>query len=180
MEKIRTQLKIDGKLQDVEIENGEIKILEQNPKQTGWERGKFRESYYAQDSRTTQHDREVGDQYDYERYSIANYFSNKELAENISRMQKLQRQMFRWQAEHDLVIGKYDDSIKKYYLYYDCKNKAIAIDYTYHIIDSAFSPFFSSVAKAKECLEVFKDELIWLFTEFKVSSHMGKLLNQRQ
>ena len=72
MEKIRTQLKIDGKLQDVEIENGEIKILEQNPKQTGWERGKFRESYYAQDSRTTQHDREVGDQYDYERYSIAN------------------------------------------------------------------------------------------------------------
>lgn len=167
MEKIRTQLKIDGKLQDVEIENGEIKILEQNPKQTGWERGKFRESYYAQDSRTTQHDREVGDQYDYERYSIANYFSNKELAENISRMQKLQRQMFRWQAEHDLVIGKYDDSIKKYYLYYDCKNKAIAIDYTYHIIDSAFSPFFSSVAKAKECLEVFKDELIWLFTEFK-------------
>ena len=167
MEKIRTQLKIDGKLQDVEIENGEIKIIEQNPKQTGWERGKFRESYYAQDSRTTQHDREVGDQYDYERYSIANYFSNKELAENISRMQKLQRQMFRWQAEHDLVIGKYDDSIKKYYLYYDCKNKAIAIDYTYHIIDSAFSPFFSSVAKAKECLEVFKDELIWLFTEFK-------------
>jgi hypothetical protein len=167
MEKIRTQLKIDGKLQDVEIENGEIKIIEQNPKQTGWERGKFRESYYAQDSRTTQHDIEVGNQYDYKRYSIANYFSNKELAENIFRMQKLQRQMFRWQAENDLVTDKCNANTKKYYIYYDFDIKELIVDYYCHITECAFSPNFSSCEKARECIEVFKDELIWLFTEFK-------------
>ena len=164
---MRTQLKINGKLQDVEIENGEIKIIEQNPKQTGWERGKFRESYYAQDSRTTQHDIEVGDQYDYERYSIANYFSNKELAENIFRMQTLQRQMFRWQAENDLVTDKCNVNTKKYYIYYGFDIKELIVNDYCHITECAFSPNFSSCEKARECIEVFKDELIWLFTEFK-------------
>lgn len=166
MEKIRTQLKIDGKLQDVEIENGEIKIIEQNPKQTGWERGKFRESYYAQDSRTTQHDIEVGDQYDYERYSIANYFSNKELAENIFRMQKLQRQMFRWQAEHDVPINFKDLDNEKWKIFYDLYDKTLKVTDIYFSV-VGFIPYFSSRKVAEECLKVFKDELTWLFTEFK-------------
>lgn len=162
MKIIKTQLKINGELKDVEINNGEITIIQPKKKDTGWENA---ESNYCIDT--------VGTVFksiecmDKARYDNANLFASTQLAENISRMQTLQRRMFRWQAEHDLVIGKYDDSIKKYYLYYDCKNKAIAIDYTYHIIESAFSPFFSSATKAKECLEVFKDELIWLFTEFK-------------
>lgn len=139
---MRTQLKINGELKDVEIKNGEITIIEPNAKSTGWERCNLEELYYTNLCDAIESYTEHGDIFGKGRYNSANYFSNKELAENIFRMQTLQRQMFRWQAEHDLVIGKYDDSIKKYYLYYDCKNKAIAIDYTYHIIESAFSPFF--------------------------------------
>ena len=166
MEKIRTQLKIDGKLQDVEIENGEIKIIEQNPKQTGWERGKFRESYYAQDSRTTQHDIEVGDQYDYKRYSIANYFSNKELAENIFRTQKLQRQLFRWHTENDAPINFKDLDNEKWKIFYDLHDKTLKVTDIYFSV-VGFIPYFSSRKVAEECLEVFKDKLTWLFTEFK-------------
>ena len=35
---MRTQLKINGELKDVEIQNGEITIVEPEKKQTGWER----------------------------------------------------------------------------------------------------------------------------------------------
>ena len=161
-----TQLKINGELKDVEIENGEIKIIEQNPKQTGWERGKFRESYYAHDSRTTQHDIEVGDQYDYERYSSANYFTNKELSENISRMQTLQRQMFRWQAEHDAPIAFKSFHDNKWEIFYDVYSKELMVtDICFCVV--GFIPYFSSQKVAEECLEAFKDDLTWLFTKFK-------------
>lgn len=159
---MRTQLKINGELKDVEIENGEITIIQPNKKDTGWGNS---ESNYCID--TTGKVFKTIDCLDKVRYDNANLFASTQLAENISRMQKLQRQMFRWQAEHDLAIEKYDAKILKYYLYYHCQHKAIEIDSQYQVIESAFSPCFSSAAKAKECLEVFKDELIWLFTEFK-------------
>lgn len=37
---MKTQLKINGELKDVEIENGEITIIEPEKKVTGWERVK--------------------------------------------------------------------------------------------------------------------------------------------
>ena len=89
------------------------------------------------------------------------------LAENISRMQTLQRKMFRWQAENDMPIDKEHSTARKYYLYYNIDTKTINVDYYCSSDSYVFSPLFSSYKKAKECLDIFKEEFLWLCTEFK-------------
>ena len=164
---MRTQLKINGELKDIEIQNGEITIIEPEKKQTGWERAKKGtgytcislgaglcpeiDSYFAPDDVA---------------FRTANYFTNDKLAENINRMQTLQRQMFRWQAENDVPdICRKNDVTKYFFTFYTPLNRIeiVSTEYYYH----GFLPYFSSKAKAKQCIEVFKDELTWLFTEFK-------------
>lgn len=164
---MRTQLKIDGTLQDVEIKNGEIIIIKESKKMTGWERLVLNTTYCTNIDGETQYITEFNEINDDQRYNLANYFSDGILAEDILRMQTLQRKMFRWQAENDLVTDKCNADTKKYYIYYDFDIKELIVNYYRHITECAFSPNFSSCEKARECIEVFKDELIWLFTEFK-------------
>ena len=164
---MRTQLKINGELKDVEIQNGEITIIEPEKKQTGWERAKKGTGYTCIslgaglcpeiDSYFTPDD---------VAFRTANYFTNDKLAENINRMQTLQRQMLRWQAENDVPINLNRKTISKWFFYFNINSKQIEIDYT-NYIKNYNVPYFSSKAKAKQCIEVFKDELTWLFTEFK-------------
>lgn len=164
---MRTQLKINGELKDVEIENGEVTIIEPEKKQTGWERAKKGTGYICIS---------VGaglcpeiDSYvapDNVAFGTANYFTNDKLAENINRMQTLQRKMFRWQAENDVPdICCKNDVTKYFFTFYTPLNRIeiVSTEYYYH----GFLPVFSSNEKAEECIEVFKDELTWLFKEFK-------------
>lgn len=164
---MRTQLKINGEMKDVEIENGEITVIEPEKKQTGWERAKKGtdytcislgaglcpeiDSYFAPDDVA---------------FRTANYFTDDKLAENINRMQTIQRQLFRWQAENDVPINLNRKTISKWFFYFNINSKQIEIDYT-NYIKNYNVPYFSSKVKAKQCIEVFKDELTWLFTEFK-------------
>ena len=164
---MRTQLKINGELKDVEIENGEITIIEPEKKATGWERVKKDSEYcyWCGDDRVDK----LKENYlttENNLYRLANYFSSEELFKNISRMQTLQRQMFRWQAENDVPdICRKNDVTKYYFTFYTPLNKIeiISTQYYYH----GFLPVFSSKEKAEECIEAFNDELTWLFTEFK-------------
>ena len=171
---MRTQLKINGEMKDVEIENGEITVIEPEKKQTGWERAKKGtgytcislgaglcpeiDSYFAPDDVA---------------FRTANYFTNDKLAENINRMQTLQRQMFRWQAENDvppILVKKGNKDPQIWRIRYNYGQKRLEPDCYYHKESAMFpdfSPVFSSPQKAIECAEVFKDELTWLFTEFK-------------
>ena len=161
---MRTQLKINGELKDVEIENGEITIIEPEKKATGWERVKKMEKYnYISFDATSNLDIESYTPSDDVAYNAANYFADKHLAKNIIRMQTLQRRMFRWQAENDANFETRMD-VKKYAISNDSLNGIRACEI---YVDAGFLPYFSSKEKAKECIEVFKHELIWLFTEFR-------------
>lgn len=158
---MRTQIKINGELKDVEIENGEINIIEQKKNLTGWDFST--RPYYITAAGVT-----GGKELNYDGmakiYETANAFSNEELAESINRMQTLQRQIFRWQAENDVPIE----------LHPDCQKWTIVDDYEFgiKIVDYyktgyGFMPVFSSLEKAEDCVKTFKNELIWLFAEFK-------------
>lgn len=167
---MRTQLKINGEIKDVEIENGEITVIETEKKQTGWERAKKGtgytcislgaglcpeiDSYFAPDDVA---------------FRTANYFTNDKLAENINRMQTLQRKMFRWQAENDVPVCLSEisnDEWEKWGISYDYEADDFFVC-CHNNVAEPFMPYFSLKGKAKECIEVFKDELTWLFTEFK-------------
>lgn len=165
---MRTQLKINGEFKDVEIENGEITIIEPKKKATGWERAEKGTGYTCISlgaGLCPEIDSYVAP--DNVAFRTANYFTSDKLAESINRMQTLQRQMFRWQAENDVPINFNDAEQEiKYEIYYDYVFNKILCDETHYCV-CGFIPYFSTEEKAKECIEVFKHELIWLFTEFK-------------
>ena len=168
---MRTQLKINGELKDVEIKNGEITIIKPEKKATGWERAKPGEWQRYIDSYNIKSSTEDCLKEDDELYKKANYFTSQKLAENISRMQTLQRQMFRWQAENDIPINlnsgnkaKYFKA--KYFIVYDLDNNGFDVCSIYTKLHS-FLPYFSSRNKAIECITEFENELRWLFTEFR-------------
>lgn len=163
---MRTQLKIDGTLQDVEIKNGEIIIIKESKKMTGWERLVLNTTYCTNIDGETQYITEFNEINDDQRYNLANYFSDGILAEDILRMQKLQRQLFRWHAENDAPINFKDLDNEKWKIFYDLYDKTLKVTDIYFSV-VGFIPYFSSRKVAEECLEVFKDELTWLFTEFK-------------
>lgn len=155
---MRTKIKINGELKDVEIENGEITIIEPEKKATGWERVESNEFYYRTDKSFYP---DNNDTFDNQFYKRANYFSSEELAESISRMQTLLRQMFRWQAENDVIFtSKY-----RWCIIYDTGYDEIVSTDTR--ANAGFLPAFSCKEKAEECIKVFKNELTWLFTEFR-------------
>lgn len=160
---MRTQLKINGELKDVEIENGEITIIEPEKKATGWDFST--RPYYITAAGVTGR-KELNCDAMAKIYETANAFSSEELAESINRMQTLQRQMFRWQAENDAPIPIISKSNYKWCILYNSKSTP-EIHVNVKLSDEGFLPYFSSKEKAKECIEVFKDELTWLFTEFR-------------
>lgn len=158
---MQTKLKINGELKDVEIKNGEITIIKPEKKATGWDFST--RPYYITDAGVTGGKVLNCDGMD-KIYKTANAFSSEELAESINRMQTLQRKMFRWQAENDKPID----------LHSDCQKWIIVDDYEfgikivdYYKIGYGFMPVFSSLEKAEDCVKTFKNELIWLFAEFK-------------
>lgn len=158
---MRTQIKINGELKDVEIENGEITIIESEKKATGWERKKEGAKYFYGGTTNIHIIKEEFSDSDDTIYRTANYFSSNELARNITRMQILQRKMFRWQAENDVPIRA-------------CMDKYIICADGYRIncekvygTEYPFLPCFSSKEKAEECRELFIEDLQWLFTKFR-------------
>lgn len=154
---MKTQLKINGELKDVEIENGEITIIEPEKKATGWDFST--RPYYIIAAGVTGGKGLNCDGMN-KIYQTANAFSSEELAESINRMQTLQRQIFRWQAENDVIFtSKYRWCI--IYADYD------EIVSTETRVNAGFLPVFSCKEKAEKCIKVFKNELTWLFTEFK-------------
>lgn len=166
---MRTQLKINGELKDVEIENGEITIVESEKKATGWERAKPGEWQRYIDSYNVKSSTEDCLEEDDALYQKANYFTSQELAENINRMQTLQRKMFRWQAENDVPVCLSEisnDEWEKWGISYDYEADDFFVC-RHNNVAEPFMPYFSLKWKAKECIEVFKDELTWLFTEFR-------------
>lgn len=155
---MKTQLKINGELKDVEIENGEITIIEPEKKATGWD---FSTRPYYITAAGVTGGKELNCDGMAKIYDTADAFSSEELAKSINRMQTLQRQIFRWQAVNDVPIRK---SMDKYIICTD--GFKLKCEKTYGT-EYPFLPCFSSKEKAEECLKLFIEDLQWLFTEFR-------------
>ena len=164
---MRTQLYIDGELRTVDIEGGRITTVNEEPKEveikTGWERLELMQRYYTTDGESQP---ETYHPEDTERYENADYFSSSALAADVARAQKIWRKLLRWQAENDEPVDLDDKAIYHYYIYYDRGENNILITVTY-FNQNALCVYFNDKAKAEQALEIFHDDLLWLFTEFK-------------
>ena len=168
---MKAKLIIEGKEIEVEISAEEYKKLQPSEeKKTGYERVPESDIYFYANSRGYV---ETGteDYYsiDNEYYESANYYSDKTIAENNARADKLMRQLRRFAVKHrECGVNFNDTNTGKYYVYYDYKNDRLGVSFVRYTRDFGVI-HFDSEETANAAIDEFHDELIWYFTEYKDS-----------
>ena len=168
---MKAKLIIEDKEIEVEISEEEYKKLQPSEeKKTGYERVPESDIYfYANtkgDAETACEDcYDVDDEY----YESANYYSDKTVAENNARADKLMRQLRRFSVEHrECGVNLNDTNTKKYCIYYDYGNNTLGTAFA--LCAKTFGTIrFDSEETAQAAIDEFRDELIWYFTEYKDS-----------
>ena len=167
---MKVELKANGKTVQVEITKEQAKILGlvEERSRTGYERVEKSETYYVINTEDDSmiNITEFNDQTDERCYNTGNYYSDKTIAENNARADRLQRCLRQWQAQNDEPISVEDwnnESKKKWFIIYS--SEEMYAEY-YYIMRLPNTIYFATKEKAEEAIEVFKDELLWYFTKY--------------
>ena len=168
---MKAKLIIEGKEIEIEISEEEYKKLQSSEeKKTGYERVPESDVYfYTYPNGCVE--TACGDCYDIddECYESANYYSDKTVAENNTRADKLMRQLRRFAVEHrECGVNFNNANTKKYYIYYDYAGNGLGADFIFY--EKFFGGiYFDSEETANAAIDEFRDELIWYFTEYRDS-----------
>ena len=168
---MKAKLIIEGKEIEVEISEEECKKIQPpEEKETGYERVSESDIYFYANSRgyvetCTEDYYSVDNEY----YESANYYSDKPVAENNARADKLVRQLRRFAVEHrECVVNFNDTNAKKYYICYDYASDELGVSSV--VFSKNFGAiYFNSEETTQAAIDKFHDELIWYFTEYKDS-----------
>lgn len=163
------KLIVEGKEFPIEIQDPELQKLLAPPKKTGYERVNIGDSFFWEHSGSTVWETESRHNNDNRLYETANYYSDRTVAANNARADKLMRQLRRFAVEHrENELGWSDTSQRKYYIYYDYMRNELIIDHFLYCRNFC-DVYFDTQELAEIALDGFKDELIWYFTEYKDS-----------
>ena len=162
--------KLINKFKEIGMEISEEEYKKLQPSETGYERVAESDIYFYAN---TKGDVETAceDCYDIddEYYESANYYSDKTVAENNTRADKLMRQLRRFAVEHRGCEVNFNNiNTEKYYVYYDYKNDELGVSFVRRTRDFG-AIHFDSEETANAAIDEFHDELIWYFTEYKDS-----------
>ena len=168
---MKAKLIIENKEIEIEISEEEYKKLHPSEeKKTGDERVPESDSYFYANTKgdveTACEDCcDVDDEY----YESANYYSDKTVAENNARADKLMRQLRRFSVEHrGHGVDFNSTETAKHYIYYDCIHDELKTVFTFYA--KTFGTIcFDSEETAQAAIDKFRNELIWYFTEYKDS-----------
>ena len=165
---MKAKLIIKGKEIEIEISEEEYKKL--HPSETGYERVAESDVYfYAHPSGCVETTCEACYDIDDECYESANYYSDKTVAENNTRADKLMRQLRRFSVEHrGHGVDFNSTETAKHYIYYDCIHDELKTVFTFYA-KTFGTILFDSEETAQAAIDEFRDELIWYFTEYKDS-----------
>ena len=165
---MKATLIIEGKEIEIEISEEEYKKL--HPSETGYERVAESDIYFYAN---TKGDVETAceDCYDIddEYYESANYYSDKTVAENNARADKLMRQLRRFAVQHrEPGINFNNANTAKFYIICDYENDELRANYI-SCAKIFGTIYFDSKETAQAAIDKFHDELIWYFNEYKDS-----------
>ena len=167
---MQVTISANGKNIKAEISEEQAKILglvEDKPK-TGYESLGTGETYYLVDVDDEITTMKYDSRLDRDCYDVGNYYSDKVIAENNARADRLLRQLRQWQALNDKPISQRDwedNGKNKWCILYSYGAEKLYVDY-FHYIRLHNVIYFTTKEKAEEAIEVFKDELLWYFTEY--------------
>lgn len=169
---MKVELKANGKSVQAEISEEQLKklgLIEDKPR-AGYERVEKGEMYYLVDiynniMRVT----EDNDQGDEQCYNTGNYYSDKTIAENNARADRLLRQLKQWQAQNDKAISISDwknEGIIKYFIAYNYRSSLFEIGRCSRRREPNII-YFTTKDKVSKAVKNFRDELEWYFTEYQ-------------
>ena len=168
---MKAKLIIEDKEIEIEIsEEGYKKLQLLEEKKTGYERVSKSDIYfYTYPSGCVETTCEACYDIDDECYESANYYSDKTVAENNTRADKLVRQLRRFSVEHrEDGVNLNDVNTRQYCIYYDYGNNTLGTAFT--LCAKTFGVIcFDSDETALAAINEFREELIWYFTEYKDS-----------
>lgn len=164
---------IDGKEIAATIDDAVRQQLLHPVKKTGYERVAKNEASYTVFG-NGKIDKPIIFQPDY--YDAANYYSDKTVAENNARADKLMRQLRRFAVEHRKKPIDWTSPIanlhEKWEIMYSCPRDAEHKLYVTSLLNMTKGfgrVYFDEYSTALLAIDTFKDELIWYFTEYKDS-----------
>lgn len=164
------KLIVEGKEFPIEIQDPELQKLLAPPKKTGYERVELDNTYYYDDCNGSVCN-EIEEQHNCDNisYDGANYYSDKTIAENNARADKLMRQLRRFAVEHRKnELDWSNTACFKYFIYYDYTKQKLKTACKSRDRQS-FNIYFDSDVVANAAIEAFYDELVWYFSEYKDS-----------
>ena len=165
---MKAKLIIENKEIEIEISEEEYKKLQ--PSETGYERvAKNCDFYYESSGSDVERGFDEHCYIDDKYYESANYYSDKTVAENNARADKLMRQLRRFAVQHrEPGINFNNANTAKFYIICDYENDELRATYTsYAKVFGAI--YFDSREVANAAIDKFHDELIWYFNEYKDS-----------
>lgn len=167
---MKAKLVVEGKEFDIDILDSELEKLVKPPKKTGYERLNIGYPYYTVGRNgLTEQLTEMNDDIDTMIYDAANYYSDQTVVENNARADRLMRQLRRFSVfQRDDNLDWNKEKQCKFcicYNYYNAELYVVDICNTRHM----FNIYFHSESCANAVIELFHDELIWYFTEYKDS-----------
>lgn len=170
---MKVEIKANGKTIEAEISKEQAKELGLIAKKnTGYEQVEYRDEYYSVNVLGGVDDTcDVGLITDKAAYFDGNYYSDEKIAENNAKADRLLRKLRQWQALNDEPVSKKDCDKEKWTISYNyCKDSSghdIGLEPRWLLKIHNFGiVFFSTQEKVEEAIEVFRDELLWYFTEY--------------
>lgn len=170
---MKATVKINGQEIEIEINEEQLEQLKIK-KKTGYEKVNKKGKYYNVETKTVSEYYHNTD-FDDIAYENANYYSDKTVAENNSRADKLFRQLRRFAVENRKEELYWESEIITYFTivyrhFPSIFGEKIGLEVSYaRSLQDFGSIYFDSRETAQKAIETFYDELIWYFTEYKDS-----------
>lgn len=159
-------LKADGQEITVYAEESELaKLTKPERARTGYERVKEGDSYFARGKNVSPIKVESGHLTDNRYFARGDYVNDKNLFYDRERADELHERLVQWQALNDAPVNWFDDSVK-YRICFECDESLLYVCGDSRV-RSGFAVYFSTSRKAKEAIEVFRDELMWYYTKYR-------------
>lgn len=167
---MKVQMTYNGKTVEVEVADEQFEKLFAE-KKTGYERSKKSESYWSigyDGSITWLHD--YHNDYDNKVHKNSNYFSDKSVAENMARAQRLWNLIHRRAVELCEPICVYKAGTIYQIVFMTSDNNIIPLP---RVDTRSFGTvWFDTEEHCQQVIDEYHDELLWYFTEFKDRADM--------
>ena len=162
---MKATLTYEGKTVEVEIKEDEARKIFGEPKRTGWERVEPGQYYcYITGDGLVTAEEDERDELDDLYYDNVNYFADRDLANDQARAISLWLRIKRWAAEHCEPMDC-EGCSGKYSFYWDYVAKQVRVSGVLFLYRTAFAVYFDTPDHANQCIEEFRDDLLWYFTE---------------